>query len=106
MSFVAPGSFGGTLTADAIAAGWRRAAPGDEVVALPLADGGPDSSIGLHAALAGSGHRIDGAGSPLPAGERRWSWSSDSAAAPRWGGVRLVLAADVDNPPAGGADEP
>ncbi|CAA9283117.1 MAG: Glycerate kinase, partial [uncultured Corynebacteriales bacterium] len=42
---VAPDSFGGTLTAveaaAAVRAGWLRAAPGDEVLALPLSDGGP-----------------------------------------------------------------
>jgi glycerate kinase len=40
----APDSFKGTITATAaaaaIAAGWRRARPGDEVIELPLADGG------------------------------------------------------------------
>jgi glycerate kinase len=44
--------FGGTLSAAeaaaAVATGWRRAAPRDEVVALPLSDGGP----GLHDVLA------------------------------------------------------
>lgn len=42
---VCPDKFAGTLSAvevaDAIAAGWRSAAPGDEVVTLPLSDGGP-----------------------------------------------------------------
>ena len=42
---VAPDSFGGTLTAveavEAIATGWARVAPGDEVVAMPMSDGGP-----------------------------------------------------------------
>jgi glycerate 2-kinase len=41
---VAPDSFGGTLTAReaaaAIAAGWREARPGDEIVAVPMSDGG------------------------------------------------------------------
>jgi glycerate kinase len=41
---VAPDSFGGTLgpvaAAAAIAAGWRRARPDDELVLLPLSDGG------------------------------------------------------------------
>ena len=41
---VAPDKFRGTLTArdagDAIARGWQRARPGDEVEVLPLADGG------------------------------------------------------------------
>lgn len=42
---VCPDKFAGTLSAvavaDAIAAGWAQAKPGDEVVRLPLADGGP-----------------------------------------------------------------
>jgi len=41
---VAPDKFRGTLTArqagDAIARGWRRARPADDVEILPLADGG------------------------------------------------------------------
>ena len=42
---VAPDKFAGTLTArqaaDAIAAGWRRASPDDELTLLPMSDGGP-----------------------------------------------------------------
>lgn len=42
---LAPDSFGGTLTAaqaaSALAAGWRRVRPSDDVVDLPLSDGGP-----------------------------------------------------------------
>jgi glycerate kinase len=42
---VAPDSFGGTLTAveaaEAIRAGWEQVAPGDELVLLPMSDGGP-----------------------------------------------------------------
>lgn len=42
---IAPDCFGGTLTAreaaEALAMGWRRGAPHDDVVLLPLADGGP-----------------------------------------------------------------
>lgn len=41
---IAPDSFGGTLSAhqaaDAMAQGWRRGRPDDEVVCLPLSDGG------------------------------------------------------------------
>lgn len=56
---IAPDSFGGSLTSaeatEAIARGWRRARPHDELVLLPLADGGegtldvvagPDDRIG------------------------------------------------------------
>ncbi|WP_313410268.1 glycerate kinase, partial [Aeromicrobium sp.] len=42
---VAPDKFAGTLTApqaaEAIIAGWRRTAPDDDLVAAPMADGGP-----------------------------------------------------------------
>ena len=59
---VAPDSFGGTLTApdaaDAIAAGWRRAAPGDDVRTVPLADGGTGFSDVLHAVLGGTLHGL------------------------------------------------
>ena len=54
---VAPDCFGGTLTAveaaGAIATGWRRGAPHDELELLPLADGGPGFVEVLHAALGG-----------------------------------------------------
>ena len=42
---IAPDSFTGTLSAaqaaEAIAEGWRRAAPHDRLTLLPLSDGGP-----------------------------------------------------------------
>ncbi len=42
---VAPDSFGGTLSAaaaaTAMAVGWRTGRPGDEVIVLPMSDGGP-----------------------------------------------------------------
>jgi glycerate kinase len=54
---VAPDCFTGTLTAgeaaEAIATGWRRHAPADELVTVPLADGGPGFLDALHAALGG-----------------------------------------------------
>lgn len=54
---VAPDKFAGTLTAveaaDAIAAGWRRRAPDDEIDVAPMADGGPGFVDVLHAALGG-----------------------------------------------------
>jgi glycerate kinase len=52
---VAPDSFGGTLSAveaaEAIADGWRRSAPADELVARPLSDGGPGFLDVLSASL-------------------------------------------------------
>ena len=55
---VAPDGFGGTLTpveaARAIADGWRRGAPHDELVLAPLSDGGPGLVEVLAAALPAS----------------------------------------------------
>ena len=54
---VAPDKFAGTLTAvqaaEAIATGWRRRAPGDELDLAPMADGGPGFVDVLHTALGG-----------------------------------------------------
>ncbi len=54
---IAPDSFGGTLSAvaaaEAIAAGWRAAAPGDELLLAPLSDGGPGFVDVVHAAVGG-----------------------------------------------------
>ncbi|TDE13452.1 glycerate kinase [Jiangella asiatica] len=54
---VAPDKFAGTLTAveaaDAIAEGWRRTAPDDDVVTVPMADGGPGFVDVLHSCLGG-----------------------------------------------------
>ncbi|HVL84816.1 MAG TPA: glycerate kinase [Pseudonocardia sp.] len=73
---VAPDSFGGTLTAleaaEAIATGWRRAAPAADVRLLPLADGGTGFVEVLHAALGGDLHEVGVTG---PTGEPvRASW--------------------------------
>jgi glycerate kinase len=55
---IAPDSFGSTLTArqaaEAIAAGWRRRSPGDELVLAPMSDGGPGFIDVLHATLGGT----------------------------------------------------
>ncbi len=54
---IAPDKFAGTLTAveaaEAIAEGWRRRSPGDEVDLAPMADGGPGFVEVLHASLGG-----------------------------------------------------
>lgn len=54
---IAPDKFAGTLdaaeAAAAMAAGWRRSRPGDEVRSLPLADGGPGTVDALAASSAG-----------------------------------------------------
>ena len=55
---VCPDKFAGTLSAveaaAAIAQGWLRTRPGDEVRAIPLADGGPGFVEVLHANLGGT----------------------------------------------------
>lgn len=73
---IAPDGFGGTLgaaeAANAIARGWRRSAPHDELVLRPLADGGPGFVEVLHATLGGTLHErtVTGPlGSPVRA---RW----------------------------------
>lgn len=54
---VAPDKFAGTLTAveaaEAIAEGWHRHAPDDDVVLAPMSDGGPGFVDVLHASLGG-----------------------------------------------------
>jgi len=54
---IAPDKFAGTLSAleasRAIAEGWRRTAPADKLVEVPLADGGPGFVDVLHATLGG-----------------------------------------------------
>ena len=71
---VAPDKFAGTLTAveaaDAIAAGWRRRAPGDELDLAPMSDGGPGFVDVLHAALGGEPLAVSVTGpfgEPVPA---------------------------------------
>ena len=71
---IAPDKFAGTLTAvqaaEAIAAGWRRHAPGDDLDLAPMADGGPGFVDVLHAALGGelAAVTVSGPhGDPVPA---------------------------------------
>ncbi|GAA3529802.1 glycerate kinase [Aeromicrobium flavum] len=69
---VAPDKFAGTLTAPeaarAIADGWRRAAPGVELVEAPMADGGPGFVDALHGAFGGAA-RLEVVTVPGPLGE-------------------------------------
>ncbi|WP_151081788.1 glycerate kinase [Nocardioides cynanchi] len=71
---IAPDKFAGTLTAveaaRAIADGWLRQAPGDEVDLAPMADGGPGFVDVLHEALGGdlAALTVSGPhGEPVPA---------------------------------------
>ncbi len=70
----APDKFAGTLTAleaaTAMATGWERRAPGDELVQVPMSDGGPGFVDVLHVALGGELHAVtvsDPYGKPTPA---------------------------------------
>jgi len=71
---IAPDKFAGTLTAveaaSAIAEGWRRSAPADDLVEVPLADGGPGFVAVLRASLGGRLVGVDVTGPtgvPVPA---------------------------------------
>ncbi len=71
---LAPDKFAGTLTAveaaAAMAEGWARRSPGDELVRVPMSDGGPGFVDVLHAALGGDlvAHTVTGPlGEPTPA---------------------------------------
>lgn len=71
---IAPDKFAGTLSAveaaRAIAAGWARRAPADELDLAPMADGGPGFVAVLHEALGGTLHAVTVRGphgAPVPA---------------------------------------
>jgi glycerate kinase len=71
---IAPDKFKGTLpavaAAQALAEGWRRIRPDDELVLLPIADGGDGTAVVLAEALPGSSwmsvHTVDAVGRPHP----------------------------------------
>src|SRR3954451_21033844 len=70
----APDKFAGTLTAvqaaDAMARGWARRSPGDDLVQVPMSDGGPGFVDVLHAAVGGELHAVTVTGpygEPTPA---------------------------------------
>jgi glycerate kinase len=78
---VAPDSFKGSLTsvevATALAAGWHRARPGDEVLLAPLADGGEGTLVAIEAAGGWEWRTVDATdpiGRPIKA---RWLRSAD-----------------------------
>jgi glycerate kinase len=73
---IAPDSFGGAMdsvgVAGAIAAGWRRARPADEVREIPMADGGEGTLAAIAAALGEAAERrsletVDPLGRPITA---------------------------------------
>ena len=87
---IAPDKFAGTLTAveaaRAMASGWARQAPGDELDLAPMADGGPGFVGVLHEALGGelsavtvSGPRLEPVpGAILRVGDRAWVESAQA----------------------------
>lgn len=104
---IAPDKFAGTLTAPeaarAIAAGWRRHAPDDELVLVPMSDGGPGFVDVVHSALGGELHAItvpDPYGLPVPAAVLRLGESAyvESAQA-----VGLHLTAEAARDPEHGS---
>lgn len=81
---IAPDKFAGTLdaaeAAAAMAAGWRRSRPSDEVISLPLADGGPGTVDALAASGAGRRRSVrttDPLGRPITAS---WWEATDGTA--------------------------
>lgn len=81
---VCPDSFTGTLSAEAaaraIADGWHRAAPGDDLVLRPMSDGGPGF---LAAVRSGSGGDLRAVEVPGPLGDpvhAGYLWTPDGTA--------------------------
>ncbi|MGH2635599.1 MAG: glycerate kinase [Actinomycetota bacterium] len=94
---VAPDKFRGTLSADeaarAIAAGWRRRRPGDDVTRVPMADGGEGTLEAIVAALGGEvrAARVSGPlGDPVDA-----AFGLVDASAGRSGVVELARASGL-----------
>jgi glycerate 2-kinase len=80
---IAPDGFGGTLAADeaaaAIAAGWRRARPGDELVTVPMSDGG-EGLLRVVATPADRWHHVEVAGPHGHPVDATWLERSDGTA--------------------------
>ena len=82
---VAPDKFAGTLSAAeaaaAMARGWRRVRPGDEVVVAPMADGGEGTLQVIEAAVAGARrHEVDVADARALAVRAAWLLLPDGRA--------------------------
>ena len=101
---IAPDSFKGSLTsvevARALAAGWLRARPGDDVQLAPLADGGEGTLVAVEASGGWAWREadaLDPLGRPIRA---RWLARDDGAAAfvemATASGLSLVAPADRD----------
>jgi len=101
---IAPDKFAGTLTAveaaRAIADGWHRRAPGDDLDLAPMADGGPGFVDVLHAALGGDLGAVTVSGpdrNPVPGTvlvreDRAWVESAQACGLPLTGGERAESA--------------
>src|SRR4051794_41917109 len=112
---VAPDKFAGTLTAveaaEAIAEGWRRVAPDDELELAPMSDGGPGFVDVLHEALGGEllaltvrgPHSAPTPATILVAGERRDIAYVESAQAC---GLHLTGGEGAESASADGVGEP
>src|SRR4051794_20718200 len=97
---VAPDKFAGTLTAveaaRAIAEGWARRAPADQLDLAPMADGGPGFVDVLHEALGGElsavtvggPHREPVPGAVLRRGDTAWVESAQACGLDLTGGER------------------
>lgn len=100
---VCPDSFTGTLSAaeaaEAVAAGWQRTSPGDELVLRPLSDGGPGFLDAVAAGLGGRRHTVEVSG-PLRQPVRADYLLSDAGTA--W--VESAGAAGLHLVPAGRRD--
>jgi glycerate 2-kinase len=101
---IAPDKYAGTLTAveaaRAIADGWARQAPGDELDLAPMADGGPGFVDVLHEALGGElaavtvrgPHGEEVPATLLAAGGRTWVESAQACGLALTGGERAESA--------------
>jgi glycerate kinase len=101
---IAPDKFAGTLTAveaaRAVAEGWSRQAPDDDLDLAPMADGGPGFVDVLHEALGGElsavtvtgPHHEQVPGTVLRRGERAWVESAQACGLALTGGERAESA--------------
>ncbi len=108
---IAPDKFAGTLTApqaaEAMARGWARQAPGDQLDLAPMADGGPGFVDVLHASLGGEllATSVSGPhGQPVPAtvlkvGERVYVESAQAC------GLHLCEGSDPETRSSAGVGE-
>lgn len=82
---IVPDKFKGTLTArqaaEAIARGWRRGRPGDELELLPMSDGGDGFGEVLSALLGAGAQAVRTCDAAHRPGRARWWWHAKSKTA-------------------------